>query len=173
MFQLQNVARLFLMPPSERRSRIVRVNSPQPDRDADILRLRESGRTLRQVAIHFGLTREGIRRICIHERRRQDAALDPATTLPILDRPLRSLPFSARTKNCFNIAGLDDTPVRDLTQWTDNHLLQMKNFGRRSLEEVQTFLQSSGLSLKTTPKQTFESCPHCHGTGRRLSHSAV
>ena len=61
-----------------------------------------------------------------------------------LDRPIEELDFSVRTFNCLKKEGLNT--LRMLTQRTPEDLLEIRNFGKRSLDEVTEKL--AGLELE-------------------------
>ncbi len=65
---------------------------------------------------------------------------------PNLDIEISELELSARSYNCLNRAGNIET-VGDLVLKTEWSLLKLKNFGRRSLDEVKVELGSMGLML--------------------------
>lgn len=59
------------------------------------------------------------------------------------DEPPVINPFaelSVRTQICFEVAGISS--VEQLKTWTPDKLLQIKDFGRRSLDEVKHFLRA-------------------------------
>jgi len=56
------------------------------------------------------------------------------------------LAFSYRTTNCLKKAGIKD--LIGLTKCSENDLLQLKNFGYRSLNEVKGRMEALGVSLK-------------------------
>lgn len=68
---------------------------------------------------------------------------------PVLDeylnRSVDELELSVRAFNCLKNAGI--LTIRDLVQRTESEMLKMKNFGRKSLNEVKDVLASMGLSL--------------------------
>ena len=62
------------------------------------------------------------------------------------DARIDELEFSVRTLNCLKKAGI--VTVRDLVQTTEADLMQIRNFGHKSLDEVRERLAQLGLSLK-------------------------
>lgn len=62
-----------------------------------------------------------------------------------LDRPIEELDFSVRTFNCLKKEGI--STLRALTQRTPEELLDIRNFGKRSLEEVTEKLEGTELVL--------------------------
>lgn len=73
----------------------------------------------------------------------------PEPPRPVLDeylnRPVDELELSVRAFNCLKNAGI--VTIRDLVQRTESEMLKMKNFGRKSLNEVKEVLASMGLSF--------------------------
>jgi DNA-directed RNA polymerase subunit alpha len=62
-----------------------------------------------------------------------------------LDRPIEELDFSVRTFNCLKKEGVNS--LRALVQRTPEDLLDIRNFGKRSLEEVVEKLAGLGLEM--------------------------
>lgn len=65
--------------------------------------------------------------------------------------PIEELDLSVRPYNCLKRAGINT--VGDLIQRTEEEIVAVKNFGRKSLDEVREKLTSLGLSLKKTEGQ--------------------
>ena len=63
----------------------------------------------------------------------------------ILDRNIDELDLSVRSANCLKNANIHT--LRDLVRRSEKEMLETKNFGRKSLEEVQEILDSLGLRL--------------------------
>ncbi|MBN2267066.1 MAG: DNA-directed RNA polymerase subunit alpha [Candidatus Babeliaceae bacterium] len=63
----------------------------------------------------------------------------------LLFKPIDTLEFSVRAHNCLVNAGL--TRIIDLVNLTEDELQKIKNFGRKSFEEVKEGLKQFGLSL--------------------------
>jgi len=70
-----------------------------------------------------------------------DAAMAKLYTMPI-----EELDLSVRPYNCLKRAGINT--VGDLMQRTEEEIVSVKNFGRKSLDEVRDKLTVLGLSLK-------------------------
>lgn len=68
----------------------------------------------------------------------------------LLLKPVEELELSARAHNCLVSAG--KKRIVDLINLTEDELLKVKNFGRKSLREVKDALKSSGLTLGMTIK---------------------
>jgi len=60
---------------------------------------------------------------------------------------LKEWPLSVRTRNCFINKGIEF--VGDLIFYSKKELLNTKNFGRKSFNEIKPFLEKSSLSLDT------------------------
>lgn len=63
-----------------------------------------------------------------------------------LDKQIGDLDLSVRSYNCLKRAGIHS--VRQLVEFSENDLLNIRNFGVKSIEEVKDKLESMGLSLK-------------------------
>lgn len=59
---------------------------------------------------------------------------------------IEELDFSVRTYNCLKKANILTIP--ELVEYTENDLMQIRNFGKKSLTEVREKLQQLGLTLK-------------------------
>jgi len=85
-----------------------------------------------------------------------EASLDvqgPTKGLPVdlFLKPIDELEFSVRAHNCLVVAGIKR--VIDLVNLTDDDLLKIKNFGRKSLREVKEILTAFGLHLGMNVKE--------------------
>lgn len=63
-----------------------------------------------------------------------------------LEKQVEDLDLSVRSYNCLKRAGIHS--VRQLVDFSENDLLNIRNFGAKSIEEVKDKLQEMGLSLK-------------------------
>ena len=63
-----------------------------------------------------------------------------------LDKRVEELELSVRSYNCLKRAGIHS--VRQLIDFSENDLFNIRNFGAKSIEEVKDKLHSMGLSLK-------------------------
>ena len=68
------------------------------------------------------------------------------TTNTELEKQVEDLDLSVRSYNCLKRAGIHS--VRQLVEFSENDLLNIRNFGAKSIEEVKDKLQSMGLGLK-------------------------
>ena len=62
-----------------------------------------------------------------------------------LNKSVDELELSVRSANCLKNAGI--RTIRDLVQRTEKDMLETKNFGRKSLNEIKDILRPMGLSL--------------------------
>lgn len=63
-----------------------------------------------------------------------------------LDKQIEDLDLSVRSYNCLKRAGIHS--VRQLVDFSENDLLNIRNFGAKSIEEVKDKLEEMGLGLK-------------------------
>jgi DNA-directed RNA polymerase subunit alpha len=63
-----------------------------------------------------------------------------------LDKQIEDLDLSVRSYNCLKRAGIH--AVRQLVEFSENDLLNIRNFGVKSIEEVKDKLETMGLGLK-------------------------
>lgn len=63
-----------------------------------------------------------------------------------LEKQVEDLDLSVRSYNCLKRASIHS--VRQLVEFSENDLLNIRNFGVKSIEEVKDKLESMGLSLK-------------------------
>ena len=64
---------------------------------------------------------------------------------PILSKKVSECNFSVRANSCLKAAGIET--VRDIVMNSKNDLLKLRNFGWRSLHEVEDFLTKYGLTF--------------------------
>jgi DNA-directed RNA polymerase subunit alpha len=76
---------------------------------------------------------------------------DPGVNLPAgaIEARIEELDFSVRTYNCLKKANV--LTIGELTQISEDDLLNIRNFGRKSLTEVKEKLTVLGLALKGGP----------------------
>ncbi len=63
----------------------------------------------------------------------------------MLARPVDELELSVRAANCLKAAEIKT--IRDLVQRTESEMLSFHNFGKKSLDEIKSILDSMGLEL--------------------------
>jgi DNA-directed RNA polymerase subunit alpha len=73
----------------------------------------------------------------------------PAVTAPASewDIPVETLNLSVRSFNCLKRAGI--SKVSELLDMTEDEIIKMRNFGKKSLDEIKQVLEERGLSLRT------------------------
>lgn len=64
----------------------------------------------------------------------------------ILDKKIKDCGFSLRTKNC--LVSADIETVGDLVDYKKVDLLRLRNFGKKSLQEIEYFLHDNKLEFK-------------------------
>jgi DNA-directed RNA polymerase subunit alpha len=62
------------------------------------------------------------------------------------DVPVETLNLSVRSFNCLKRAGI--SKVSELLDLTEDEIMKMRNFGKKSLDEIKLVLQERGLSLR-------------------------
>jgi DNA-directed RNA polymerase subunit alpha len=67
-------------------------------------------------------------------------------TNKVATMPIEELDLSVRPYNCLKRAGINT--VGDLLQRTEDEIVNVKNFGRKSLDEVKEKLAGMGLELR-------------------------
>jgi DNA-directed RNA polymerase subunit alpha len=69
----------------------------------------------------------------------------PQNLAEYLNKSVDELELSVRSANCLKNAGI--RTIRDLVQKSERDMLETKNFGRKSLNEIRDILRPMGLSL--------------------------
>jgi DNA-directed RNA polymerase subunit alpha len=69
----------------------------------------------------------------------------PENLAEYLNKSVDELELSVRSANCLKNAGI--RTIRDLVQKSERDMLETKNFGRKSLNEIKDILRPMGLSL--------------------------
>ena len=74
----------------------------------------------------------------------------------LLQTPVEEIELTVRSANCLKAAGI--THLRDLVSRTEAEMLQYRNFGRKSLNELQKILEENNLSwgMDLTPYDGIE-----------------
>ena len=70
----------------------------------------------------------------------------PAAPASEWDIPVESLNLSVRSFNCLKRAGI--SKVSELLDMTEDEIIKMRNFGKKSLDEIKQVLEERGLSLR-------------------------
>jgi len=73
------------------------------------------------------------------------AELTPTVSADLLLKSIDALEFSVRANNCLVNAGIKR--IIDLVNLTEDEVLQIKNFGRKSFEEVKESMKAFGLTF--------------------------
>lgn len=85
-----------------------------------------------------------------HEGREKEEAIDTSNLSPdaqaLLERPISELNLSVRARKCMNRLGMNT--IGELVRKTGDDLLECKNFGVTSLNEVREKLDKLGLKLR-------------------------
>lgn len=118
----------------------------------DVLRLRQSGKTLREIADQFGCTVEGVRQVCkVHgEKRRLETGMRrllesgiPPTQIRIDQVPMSTRAFTA-------LSQLDVIFISEIPRFTVREFLSLKHTGKRTLREIEDdILAPFGLVLES------------------------
>jgi hypothetical protein len=140
---------------------------------AAALRLRfglgdEEAHTLKTAGKRIGITGETVRMRVIyalfnlrhpsrkrHLLRLTNSSLEAGETAeplrPLLERSVEELEMSSRAYTC--IRNLEIKTIGELAQKKDFEVLMNKNFGRKSLNELEGILKSFGLRFGMTPSE--------------------
>ena len=70
----------------------------------------------------------------------------PAAPASEWDVPVETLNLSVRSFNCLKRAGI--SKVSELLDMTEDEIFKMRNFGKKSLDEIKQVLEERGLSLR-------------------------
>jgi DNA-directed RNA polymerase subunit alpha len=70
----------------------------------------------------------------------------PAAPTSEWDIPVETLNLSVRSFNCLKRAGI--SKVSELLDMTEDEIIKMRNFGKKSLDEIKQVLEERGLSLR-------------------------
>ena len=109
--------------------------------------LSSSGKTLRELLGLFADIGEGI-------GLELGDVVDAESGSPDLDLPIEALDLSERPRNCLRRAQIQT--VGELVQKSEEDLLNITNFGQKSLEEVVAKLDELGLSVRSSGDQERE-----------------
>ena len=75
-------------------------------------------------------------------------------TNPEMNIPIEDLNLTQRSYNCLKREGIHT--IGELVAHTEQDLLDIRNFGMKSIDEVKEKLQSLGLALKASPLGNFD-----------------
>ena len=108
---------------------------------------------IRQLAIFTDLERiEGF-----GEAAAEAAAEAPVTAHGMENFPIEELELGVRSYNCLKRVGIET--IGDLTSKSENELVAIPNFGRKSIEEVRETLAAHGLTLKGEELRSSHAAP--------------
>src|SRR5918992_1260692 len=114
----------------------VETDGSMPPRDA----LASAGSTLVELLQLFAGMGEGASGLVLGPEPGEEQASG------VLAQPIEDMDFTVRSYNCLKREGV--ATVGDLVQKTEEDLLEIRNFGQKSIDEVKAKLEDLGLSLK-------------------------
>jgi DNA-directed RNA polymerase subunit alpha len=76
----------------------------------------------------------------------QEEKLPQAAPASEWDIPVETLNLSVRSFNCLKRAGI--SKVSELLDMTEDEIIKMRNFGKKSLDEIKAVLEERGLGLR-------------------------
>jgi DNA-directed RNA polymerase subunit alpha len=82
------------------------------------------------------------------EERESVFAIDESQKEPALNSPIEDLELSVRSYNCLKRQGIDS--LQQLLDCSEIDLINIRNFGSKSIDEVKNKLEELGLSLKVS-----------------------
>ena len=144
-------------------------SDPKPNpvsRNQQIFAAHRAGAGIRQIARDYGITRQAVSQICVKMVDRIEADEVRAHNVELLRRgadpltiPIDGLNFSVRLRNtlCENegLYSLGEVFTRNRAE-----LLRTRNFGRKSLRELEEFLESVGLSFLGEKRKRYRGREH-------------
>lgn len=123
----------------------------QTDYDRLILDVWTNGSISPELAVHeaAGLLIEHLRIFVQQDKIQDDGAAGGQPEDPemarLLSRPVEELELSVRAANCLKAANI--RTIGDLVARDEHEMLQFHNFGKKSLDEIKSILETMGLSL--------------------------
>jgi len=81
----------------------------------------------------------------IPEEEEEEEEEEDKEFLELINKPITELELSVRSANCLEAANIKT--IGDLVQKTEQQMLKYKNFGKKSLSEIQGILTGMGLHL--------------------------
>ncbi|MBN1493122.1 MAG: DNA-directed RNA polymerase subunit alpha [Candidatus Omnitrophica bacterium] len=81
----------------------------------------------------------------IPEEEEEEEEEEDKEFLALINKPITELELSVRSANCLEAASIKT--IGDLVRKTESQMLKYKNFGRKSLSEINEILSSMGLTL--------------------------
>ena len=123
----------------------------KPEQIAQIVEWREAGLSYTEIARRSGYCLKHVCHVHARELKRiekERARSHQAETVPVLDRKLSLLDFSARLENCLRNSNI--VTVRDVLAYTKGDLLRIPNFGRVCAAELKEKLAELGVTWPAT-----------------------
>ena len=77
-----------------------------------------------------------------------------ARVKPLLEKSVDELELSVRSRNCLRAAKIKT--IGDLVAKTETEMLKYRNFGRKSLKEIQDVLSEMGLHVRDGPEPLYQ-----------------
>jgi DNA-directed RNA polymerase subunit alpha len=114
----------------------VETDGSMPPRDA----LASAGSTLVELLQLFAGMGEGASGLVLGPEPGEEQASG------VLAQPIEDMDFTVRSYNCLKREGV--ATVGDLVQKTEEDLLEIRNFGQKSIDEVKAKLEEMGLGLR-------------------------
>lgn len=120
----------------------------------DISVLLRNGMTTKAISEKLGISRAAVeyrsRSVRVQAAKAKEAAalkelMEKGDKKALLQRPVLDMPFSYRSRNALQQNGIHT--IEQLISKSPTELLRTKNFGRRSLRDIEGVLHSVGLSL--------------------------
>jgi len=108
--------------------------------------LAEIKQMMQMKGLRLGMALEGGDRGALHDHRIEPAQEVPPEMQALLAKPIAELNFSVRARKC--MTKLDIQTLGDLLKRTGDELLECKNFGVTSLNEVREKLKELNLKLR-------------------------
>jgi hypothetical protein len=115
--------------------------------------LREQAEKYQQLEREYNLLAKAFE--VVTAQRAEPGVVVPMAELAVtLDTPIAELDMSVRSYNCLTRAG--KRTLRDIVEMTEEELRQVRNLGRKSVDEVKWHLEQRGLELKKEPPTSGE-----------------
>lgn len=134
-------------------------------REEEIITMIAGGKGFEEIGIHFAVTRERIRQLADKASRKikriadqqeakrlRNERIPEAKTKGLGGLAIEDLDLSVRTYNCLRNAGI--THVGQFSEITTGELLHIKNFGRKSFNEIKELTGLFGIRFKDEDHST-------------------
>ena len=122
---------------------VIPVPEEKAERNKEIIQKREEGKTCKEIAIQYGISRTRVYQICEEEKRKKEKVKDEIDCLP------------RRVRNALFRKGIH-TKEELIQLFNDNEVVYIRNLGKKSMKTISEF---TGLNLE----QAFvkENVVHC------------